>query len=90
VFDYTQYAKQYSDLDVTADIKMAWKLKCDILELQHKRSFTEKSHNKKKKSMKELSTEIKSLTSRLNTFSKTSGLLPQKRKRSVEDTDEGG
>lgn len=91
-FDTTQYIKQYPDLakDVDADIKYAWKLKGDIAELERERISAEKTHRKNTKRLKELSAEIKKLTSRLGALSSASspsGALLSMRKRGADDID---
>ncbi len=68
-------------------MKSIWQLKGSIAELEREHSVAEKAQRKNSKSMKELSFEIKKITSKLNALSNPSGSNPPTRKRGADDTE---
>lgn len=72
---------------MAVDIKSIWQLKGGIAELEREHSVAEKTQKKNSKSMKELSSEIGKITSKLNALSNPSESLPPTRKRGADDTE---
>jgi hypothetical protein len=87
-FDTTQYIKQYPELadQVSEDTKLQWTLKRRREDRERELSAEEKLLNQNKKTARELSKEVKDVTSRLNKFAVNSSPLLPTRKRGVNDS----